>query len=231
MEMRLPPNDAMHFVAGQYVEFILEDGKRRPYSIANSPRVEGVVKIELHLRHSPGGLFTDRVFSSLKLRDLLKIEGPLGTFILRESSTKPIIMVASGTGFAPIKAMLETAFHKGLNVARPIEFYWGGRSKQQLYQLELCRQWARENVNFAFVPVLSEPSPDCAWAGRTGFVHQAVMEDHRDLASYEVYACGAPVMVEAARRDFQLLCGLPNDMFFADEFITEAERHLPVSEA
>ena len=180
----------------------------------------GVTYLELHLRHTPGGLFTDHVFSKAKVRDILRFEGPLGTFYLREDSDKPVVMVASGTGFAPIKAMCEAAFEK--NLSRPITLYWGCRARRDLYLLDVAQQWHRPN--FSFVPVLSDPTPECNWSGRTGFVHRAVMEDFPDLSGVQVYACGAPVMVDAARADFSSQCGLPAEEFFADSFLTEADK-------
>ena len=222
--LRLPMNENFRFLAGQYVDILLKDAKRRSYSIANAPRPEGVTYLELHVRHTPGGLFTDRVFSTLKAREILRFEGPLGTFYLREDSEKPIVMVASGTGFAPLKAMCEAAFEKGLT--RPITLYWGCRAKRDLYMLDVPAAWS--HPGFKFVPVLSDPTPECQWTGRTGFVHRAVMQDHPDLSGVQVYACGAPVMVDAARADFSSQCGLPAEEFFADSFLTEADR-VPVS--
>lgn len=232
LSLRLPMNENMRFLAGQYVEFLLRDPRpeaggaeiRRAYSIANAPRVEGVIDLELHARHLPGGIFTDRVFSTLKERELLRFEGPLGTFYLREQSAKPIVFVASGTGFAPIKAIIEHAFAKGIDANRPMTLYWGARVRRDLYMSALPEGWAAVHPNFRFVPVLSEATPGCDWHGRAGFVHRAVMEDFPDLSGHQVYACGAPAMVEAARRDFGQLCRLPEEEFFADSFITEAER-------
>jgi CDP-4-dehydro-6-deoxyglucose reductase, E3 len=220
MALRLPMNENFRFLAGQYVDILLKDGKRRSYSIANAPKPEGVTALELHVRHTPGGLFTDHVFGKAKVRDLLRFEGPLGTFYLREDSDKPIVMVASGTGFAPIKAMCEAAFER--NLARRITLYWGCRSRRELYMLEVPQSWQREN--FEFIPVLSDATPECQWTGRTGFVHRAVMQDYPDMAGLQVYACGAPVMVDAARADFCSQCSLPAEEFFADSFLTEADK-------
>ena len=154
----------------------------------------------------------------------MRFEGPLGTFSLREKSDKPIVFVASGTGFAPFKAMLEHAFRRGLR--RPMTLYWGCRAKRDLYMLDLPRKWAAEHAHFTYVPVLSEPLPEDEWSGRTGFVHRAVMQDFPDLSGHQVYACGAPVMVDAARADFIGQRGLPADEFYADAFLTEAERNV-----
>jgi CDP-4-dehydro-6-deoxyglucose reductase len=222
MGLRLPMNENFRFVAGQYIDILLKDQKRRSYSIAVPPKPEGVTYLELHVRHTPGGLFTDHVFSKAKVRDILRFEGPLGTFYVREDSAKPIIMLASGTGFAPIKAMIESVLDRGFK--RPTTLYWGCRAKRDLYMLDLPKTWEREN--FRFVPVLSDPTPECAWTGRTGFVHRAVMHDFPDMSDVQVYACGAPVMVDAARADFASQCGLPPEEFFADSFLTEADRVL-----
>jgi CDP-4-dehydro-6-deoxyglucose reductase len=211
----------MLFLAGQYIDFLLKDGKRRSYSIATRPAPEGVTELELHIRHTPGGAFTDQVFGKLKERDILRFEGPLGTFYLREDSDKPIVMVASGTGFAPIKAMCESMLAKGIK--RPVTLYWGCRAKRDLYMLDVPSAW--QDPNLRFVPVLSDPTPECAWTGRSGFVHRAVMQDFPDLSGHQVYACGAPVMVDAARADFSAKCRLPEEEFFADSFLTEADKH------
>ena len=212
--LRLPMNENFRFLAGQYIDILLKDGKRRSYSLATRPDTAGVTALEIHVRHTPGGAFTDHVFSNLKVRDLLRFEGPLGSFYLREDSAKPIVMLASGTGFAPIKAMCEYAREK--KIARPITLYWGGRLKRDLYQLEAAQAWP----HVKFIPVLSDEK----WDGRMGFVHRAVMEDFPDMSGQQVYACGAPVMVEAARRDFSVQCSLPADEFFADSFLTEADK-------
>ncbi|HXL76122.1 MAG TPA: CDP-6-deoxy-delta-3,4-glucoseen reductase, partial [Burkholderiales bacterium] len=150
----------------------------------------------------------------------LRFEGPLGTFFVREESDKPIVMLASGTGFAPIKAMCESALQRGLK--RQMTLYWGCRAKRDLYMLDVPRGWKADN--FRFVPVLSDPTPECQWTERSGFVHRAVMRDFPDLSGVQVYACGAPVMVDAARRDFVAQCSLPAEEFFADSFLTEADK-------
>jgi len=212
--LRLPMNENFRFLAGQYIDFLLKDGKRRSYSLATRPDPAGVTALEIHVRHTPGGLFTDQVFEKLKVRDLLRFEGPLGSFYLREDSNKPIVLLASGTGFAPVRAMCEYAAEK--KISRPITLYWGARLKRDLYMLELARSWR----HVEFVPVLS----DEAWEGRTGFVHRAVMKDFPDLSGHQVYACGAPVVVESARRDFSAQCRLPADEFYADSFLTEADK-------
>jgi CDP-4-dehydro-6-deoxyglucose reductase len=222
--LRLPMNENFRFLPGQYIDILLKDGRRRSYSLATRPDPGGVTALEIHVRHTPGGAFTDHVFTGLKTRDLLRFNGPLGSFYLREDSDKPIVMVASGTGFAPIKAICETALAKNLVAQRPITLYWGCRSKRDLYMLDVPAGW--QHAGIRFVPVLSDPTPECRWTGRTGFVHRAAMEDFPDMSGMQVYACGAPVMVEAARHDFSHHCNLPAEEFFADSFLTEADKAL-----
>jgi CDP-4-dehydro-6-deoxyglucose reductase, E3 len=230
LKLQLPANQNLQYRAGQYVEFILQganSGARRSYSIANAPHELGSPPaIELHVRHMPGGKFTDHVFTAMKEKDILRMEGPFGSFFLREDSSKPLILLASGTGFAPVKAIVQHMRSKG--ITRPAVLYWGCRKKSDLYQHDWCEQAAAEMPSLRYVPVLSEPAAEDAWSGRTGFVHQAVMADWPDLSGHQVYACGAPVMVESAERDFVERCGLPKDEFYADSFTSEADKHGPV---
>ena len=219
IQLQLPANEKLNYRAGQYIEFLLKDGKRRSYSLASAPHLADT--LSLHLRHMPGGYFTDQVFSTLKERDIMRIEGPQGSFYLREESDKPIILLASGTGFAPIKAIVEQLLH--LESERPVYLYWGGRRPQDLYMHLLCQEWASTLANFTYIPVISDALDEDQWQGRTGFVHQAVYTDHADLSGFEVYACGAPIMVESAKRDFVSQYGLAADAFFADSFTSEAD--------
>jgi CDP-4-dehydro-6-deoxyglucose reductase len=214
--LKLPSNERLQFLPGQYLDFLLKDGKRRSFSLANSPEEDSL--LELHIRHVPGGQFTDHVFGTMKAKDIMRISGPYGSFFLRdgeESAGKPAIFLAGGTGFAPIKSILQHAFHHA--VAREFVLYWGAKTQPDLYLASLPEQWQQEQKNFHFIPVLSEPRPEDHWSGRSGFVHQAVLDDHADLSGYEVYACGAPPMIAAARRDF-VARGLPEDAFFSDSF-------------
>jgi len=213
MYLKLPANERLQFLPGQYIEFLLKDGARRAFSLANAPYDDQT--LELHLRLVPGGKFTEYVFHEMPEKAILRFEGPLGTFTLREESAKPIIFVAGGTGFAPIKGIIEHALHH--QVKRDMVLYWGALGKQDLYLPELPQQWAAEHPNVRFVPVLSQPGVEDNWTGRTGLVHQAVLADHPDLSAYQVYCCGAPAMVEAAHRDFTAN-GLPEDEFFSDAF-------------
>ncbi len=231
LSVQLPANERLQYRAGQYMDFILKDGVRRQYSMATAPHADEL--IQLHIRHTPGGVFTDRLFGvaepAVKERDILRIEAPLGTFFLREDNARPIVLLAGGTGFAPIKSIAEHLFHKRINVdeagkpAREVRLYWGARSRQDLYLNPLPEAWAAEQPNFLYVPVLSEPKAEDGWHGRTGFVHRAVIEDLADLSGYQVYACGAPAMIDAARRELAAECGLPEDQFFADAFTTQAD--------
>ncbi|MCV2361792.1 CDP-6-deoxy-delta-3,4-glucoseen reductase [Paucibacter sp. TC2R-5] len=222
LRLQLPATQNFQFHAGQYVEFILRDGARRSYSMANAPHsMPGF--IELHIRHMPGGKFTDHVFSALKEKDILRMEGPFGSFFLREDSDKPIVLLGSGTGFAPLKAIIERIQHLGLT--RPTTLYWGCRSKADLYLHDWALQAAASTPGLSYVPVLSEAKAEDGWTGRTGFVHQAVMADLPDLSAYQVYACGAPVMVDSAKAEFVAKCGLPAEEFYADSFTSEADKN------
>lgn len=218
LSLKLPSNERMQFMAGQYVEFLLKDGKRRAFSLANAPHNDGF--LEMHLRLIPGGQFTNYVFSEMHEKAMLRLEGPFGSFYLREDSDKPIIFVAGGTGFAPIKGIIEHALHH--KIQRKMTLYWGARSLHDLYMNELPQQWQVENPNFSYIPVLSEALAEDNWRGRTGLVHQAVLDDYSNdsqngLSPYQVYCCGAPAMVDIAHQAFQLQ-GMPEDEFFSDAF-------------
>jgi len=223
LRMKLPANEKLKFLAGQFIEFLLKDGTRRSFSMANPPHAAEL--IELHVRRVAGGKFTEHVFEKMKERDILRFEGPLGVFFLREESPKPVVLVASGTGFAPIKSLLEDAFQRGIE--RPMTLYWGGRRPKDLYLNALAEKWAREHASFKYVPVISDALAEDRWQGRTGFVHRAVMEDFPDLSGHQVYACGVPIMVDSARRDFTMACKLPEDEFYADSFTTQADLAQP----
>lgn len=223
MGLQLPAADTFQYHAGQYVEFLLRDGDRRSYSMANAPHTQAAgPHIELHLRHMPGGKFTDHVFGQMKEKEILRIEGPYGSFFLREDSNKPIVFLASGTGFAPIKAIIEHMRFKGME--RPATLYWGGRRPADLYQDAWVREQLAHMPQLQYVPVISDALPEDAWTGRTGFVHQAVLQDFPDLSGHEVYACGAPIVVESARRDYVAQAGLPEEAFYADSFTSAADK-------
>lgn len=214
VELKLPANERLQFLAGQYIDILLKGGRRRAFSLANAPHQDAF--LQLHVRHIPGGQFTEHVFGSMKERDIVRLRGPQGSFFQREDSTKPMLLVAGGTGFAPIKAMVEHAIAEGCE--RPMHVYWGGRARADLYLMELAEQWSAAQANIRFVAVLSDSPNDERWSGRTGLVHEAAMADHPELSGYQAYVCGSPAMVAAARRDFLARCRLPADEFFADSF-------------
>ena len=224
LKLQLPANDIIQYHAGQYVEFILRDGARRSYSMANAPHTlieSGAPMVDLHIRHMPGGKFTDHVFGAMKEKEILRIEGPYGSFHLQESP-KPIVLLASGTGFAPIKAIIEHMQFMGLT--RDAVLYWGGRRPQDLYMDEWVKARCAEMPHLKYVPVVSDALPEDGWSGRTGFVHLAVLQDFADLSGHQVYACGAPIVVDSARKDFVEKAGLPEHEFFADAFTSEADK-------
>ena len=212
IELKLPASERLQFLAGQYIDILLKEGRRRAFSLANAPGDDAC--LQLHVRHLPGGQFTDHVFSTMKERDILRLNGPHGSFFLREDSAKPMLLIAGGTGFAPIKAIVEHAIAE--RSTRPMAVYWGGRTLADLYLLPLAERWAQAGIRF--VAVLSDAAPGDDWHGRSGFVHVAAMDDYPDLSAHQVYVCGSPAMVAAARRDFVGQCRLPEDEFFADSF-------------
>ena len=218
--LKLPSSEHLKFMAGQYIEFLLKDGKRRAFSLANAPHVDNM--LELHLRLIPDGQFTQYVFNEMPDKAIMRIEAPFGSFYLREDSDKPMIMVAGGTGFAPIKGIVEHLLHK--KNQRKVKLYWGAKSLQDLYMPALPKAWAAEHSHIQFVPVLSDAKPEDQWQGRTGLVHQVVLDDmaNPDEAGFsfkesEVYCCGAPAMVEVAHASF-VKAGLPDDAFYSDAF-------------
>jgi NAD(P)H-flavin reductase/ferredoxin len=214
--LQLPEGKTLDFAAGQYIDILLDDGQRRAFSFANRPHASS--QIELHIRLVPGGRFTTHVFEAMRVGDVLRFEGPRGSFTLRES-THPILFVAGATGFAPIKSIVEDAFERG--VQRPMRLYWGVRQRKDLYLLALCEQWARDHANFTVVPVVSEPAEGDGWTGRTGLVHEAMLADFPDLSGNEVYLCGSVKMVETAVPAF-IAQGLGEDACFSDAFLMAA---------
>ncbi|MDY0013278.1 MAG: CDP-6-deoxy-delta-3,4-glucoseen reductase [Rhodocyclaceae bacterium] len=217
LDIKLPASEQFRFRAGQYVDFLLAGGKRRSFSIANAPH--DADHLEFHIRLVPGGEFTAHVFEKMKEKDILRLEGPLGSFFLREDDPRPIILLGGGTGFAPLKSIVEHAIHTGFD--RPMALYWGSRDRAGLYLEALARSWEGQLPGFKFIPVLSDSLAEETWPGRRGLVHQAVLEDFADLSGHRVYACGAPIMIDAARQDFSLR-GLPDEAFLADSFTFSA---------
>jgi len=213
LRLSLPDGERIEFAAGQYLNIVLDDGQRRAYSFANAPHENEL--IELHVREIPGGRYSTHVFTRMEVGDLVNFEAPLGRFTLHAGS-KPILLIAGATGFAPIKSIVEDAFHRG--VQRPLFLYWGVRRPDDLYQMDLAERWQREHSNFKVVPVISEPEHAPGWAGRTGLVHAAILADFPDLSGYEVYVCGSVNMVDAAVPAF-LAQGLGADACFSDAFV------------
>lgn len=211
--LKLPETERLQFFAGQYIEILLKDGKRRAFSIANAPHDDD--HIELHIRHVPDGHFGDFVFDGLKEKTLMRLEGPLGSYFLREENNRPIILIGGGTGFAPLKGMLEHAFH--INMARPIHLFCGVRAKQDLYMDEMVHQWLKKQPNLKYTAVLSDPAVEDNWQGETGFVHESVVKHYPDLSTYDVYLSGPPPMVKAGM-DLFYEKGLPETQIYSDSF-------------
>ena len=213
LELKLPETERLQFLAGQYIEFLLKDGKRRAFSIANAPHDDRY--IELHIRHVPDGQFGDYVFNGMKVKELLRLEGPLGSFYLREDSDRPIILVGGGTGFAPLKGMLEHAFQVGIE--RPIHLFCGVRALKDLYMDNMVNDWLQQHDNLKYTPVLSDPDEGDDWQGETGFVHEAIVTAHPELSGYDVYMSGPPPMIKAGMDAFYAH-GLPETQIFSDSF-------------
>ncbi|MBL1276074.1 MAG: CDP-6-deoxy-delta-3,4-glucoseen reductase [Ectothiorhodospiraceae bacterium] len=217
--LKLPEIERMQFRAGQYIDILLPDGRKRSFSLANAPHDDAL--IELHIRHVDGGDFTGYVMDELHEKDILRIEGPHGSFFLREEAKRPLIFMAGGTGFAPIKGIIEHALAEGLN--QPMYLYWGVRTEKDLYLADLPAKWAKHLPHFHFIPIFSEqPSATTpasnAQAIRSGYVHDAVVSDFPEgLEKFDVYASGPPVMVHAGFDAFKKH-GLLEDRYFSDAF-------------
>ena len=213
LKLKLPETERLQFMAGQYLEILLKDGKRRAFSIANAPHDDKY--IELQIRHVPDGQFGDFVFDGLKEKTLLRIEGPFGSYYLREDSPRPVILVGGGTGFAPLKGMIEHAFYIGMD--KPIHLFCGVRAKRDLYMDELVKSWLKNHPNLKYTPVLSEPAPEDHWQGESGYVHESVVRHYPDLSGYDVYLSGPPPMVKAGMDAFYEK-GLPETQIYSDSF-------------
>ncbi len=213
LKLKLPVTERLQFLAGQYIDILLKDGRRRGFSLANAPHDDEF--LELHVRRVEGGFFTGHVFDDMKEKALLRLEGPLGSFFLREDSERPVILMGGGTGFAPLKGILEHAFHQGIE--RPMHLFWGVRSRRDLYLGELPERWAQAHPDFRYTPVLSEPIAEDQWQGETGLVPEAVVREHPDLSGFDLYMSGPPAMIAAARTLFEAH-GLPADRLYYDSF-------------
>jgi CDP-4-dehydro-6-deoxyglucose reductase len=213
MKLSLPANERLAFRAGQYIEFILRDKSRRAFSLANAPSNDEF--LELHLRLVEGGKFTQHVFTEMKEKALVRIEGPFGSFAIKEVSNLPILLVAGGTGFAPLKAMVEQLIAE--NDLRPVTLYWRVRTEEDMYHHELALSWVKQHPSLTYTPVLSDTKNNQSWQGKTGFVHQAVIDDNEELSGFDVYVAGPPAMVNATKKAF-LEKGLPEDQLLFDAF-------------
>lgn len=213
LKLKLPKTERLAFLAGQYIDILMSDGKQRSFSLANAPHDDDF--LELHIRYYQGGIFSEYAFNDLSEKTLLRLEGPHGSFYFREDSERAAIMVAGGTGFAPIKSIIEHTL--AADIKRPIKFYWGVRAKADLYLAELAESWAKKYEHIEYIPVLSEPLPEDNWQGRTGFVHEAVLEDFDDFSEYEVYTCGPPPMTKAVCENVAEK-GLEEKYIYSDSF-------------
>jgi CDP-4-dehydro-6-deoxyglucose reductase len=209
--LQLPAVEPFNFRAGQWVYFVLKDGRKRAFSIANAPTEKN--EVELQVRHAIGGVFTDFVFNDLKVGALLRIEGPHGTFYFQQND-RPILLVAGGTGFAPIKGILEEVSQLGLK--QSIHLFWGSRAKKDLYQENLVQQWVKD-LGIKYTPVLSDANEKDEWQGETGFVHQAVIKAYPEMSDYAVYMAGPPQMIESCKQSFNA-AGLQQQQLYYDSF-------------
>lgn len=211
--LRLPVHEPFSFVAGQYIDIMLPQSRRRSFSIANPPHDASL--IELHIRRVAGGEFTQQLFAGMKEKTLLRIEGPLGQFWFREESPRPALLIGGGTGYAPLRAMLRHLLERGDQ--RSLHLYWGAQTCADLYENAFLEALCARHPNLTYTPVLSEPAAADRWQGRTGWVHEAALADHPDLRNTDVYASGPPAMVEAVRHEF-MARGLPQQQLFFDSF-------------
>ena len=212
LQLELPKTERLQFLAGQYIDILMRDGKRRSFSLANPPHEDQ--QLELHIRYYDGGLFSEYAFNDLKEKALLRIEGPLGQFTLQESA-RPIIMIAGGTGFAPVKSLIEHALK--MEDLRPIHFYWGARTEVDLYFDNMAQRWSQQYPHIQYTPVLSDIDKLNGWTGKTGFVHSAVLEDFSDLSGFDIYACGPPPMINSIVESFPAQ-GMDRERLFSDSF-------------
>ncbi len=214
MYLALPKTQEFNFIAGQYIDIVLKDGQRRSFSIANLPEHSADQGLELHIRHVPDGHFTPKIFDSVRERDLMRFEGPFGTYFWQSDPEQPIIMIAGGTGFSPVKGLIEHAVTQNPN--QPIHLFWGARDRQDLYMNDRVQDWLTQYPNLKYTPVLSENTA-LDWTGATGWVHDTVCSTYRDFSRFDVYASGPPVMIDAIR-DALTARKMDPERFFFDSF-------------
>lgn len=209
--LALPDEVELDFRPGQYMNVVLPDGTTRSFSMASAVLPNG--HIDFHIRRIEGGRFTDSIIAALKPGDELHVELPLGTFCFHEDDWRPMILAATGTGLAPIKAILESLLDN--DDCPPVTLYWGMRTEADLYLKDEIEAWAGHLCEFKFIPVLSRPSPE--WEGRRGYVQDAILEDHDDLSEFAFYLCGAPEMITQAKHLF-VARGAELDYIYSDSF-------------
>lgn len=232
VQLRFPSGVRVKFRAGQYLRVLMPDGDSRNYSMANPPKENDGA--QLHIRRIPGGRFSEGVAAQLAKGDKLRIDLPYGEFVFNQDSDRPAILLATGTGFAPVKSLVEDQIRRASD--RPVHLYWGARHREDLYLSDLPQKWSATLPWFSYTPVLSRPAAD--WDGRTGFVQHFALADYPDLSGHEVYACGSPEMIEAAREILVSAGGLGPENFLSDAFVpsgnaevfaddaTDADEHL-----
>ena len=228
ISLQLPANAPLQYHAGQYIDILLADGQRRSYSMATAPQDVDAAqpRVDLHLRHMPGGKFTDHVFATMKEKEILRLDGPFGSFHLREDAGQgPLLFLASGTGFAPIKAMLEHMEHTGSQ--RHAVLYWGARRPADIYMHDWITEYCTRHPQVRYVPVISDALPEDGWTGLSGLALDVMLQEHPDMRDMQLYACGAPAMVEAAQQRAVADHQLPAEHFFADAFTSLKDKIEP----
>lgn len=213
LKVKLAGDERLQYLAGQYIEFILDDGKRRAFSMANAPHADNM--LEFHVRHVAGGLFTGYLFDQMPDKSMLRLEGPFGNFFLREQSSRPVILMGGGTGFGPLKAIIEHMLYIGSK--QRIHLFMGVRALRDLYMQDMVNGWIKQNTQIKFTPVLSEPMAGDNWQGETGYVHEAVLRSYADLSPFDIYLSGPPPMVNAAVTAFEVK-GASRENMYSDAF-------------
>lgn len=216
LDLRFPIGRRAPFRAGQFLDVHLPGGDTRPYSLANAPQHNDAA--QLHVRTEPGGRFSEEIAGRLRPGDTLTVETPFGESLV-DDGDEPLLLLATGTGFAPAKSIVEDQIARRRR--RPVHLYWGGRTEEDLYFAGLASRWATRYEWFRFTPVLSRPP--AGWRGATGWVQHAALADHPDLSGHEVYACGSEAMTTTALATLTEQAGLREDRFHADAFVPAAE--------
>ena len=214
VSLDLPKTASFAFHAGQYIDILLKGGAARSYSLASHPNHPE--RLELHIRHHPGGLFSQMLFSDhpqIIEKSILRIRGPLGNAAPLDADL-PLIILATGTGFAPVQSLLLQFIDK--HPSQRIHLYWGGRHLEDLYRFAEVEEWISRLPHASFTPVLSRP--DDNWRGARGYVQTHAAADYPDMAQICVYACGSAAMIESAYDLFSTHHQLAAEHFFSDVF-------------